>query len=228
MSDLDKKVRQSVSLLESLRDNYDGVVELSYSGGKDSDIILELAKYAGLKCRAIYKRTTIDPPYTEKHVKSKEAEVVKPKQTFFELVRKKGFPTMRARFCCRELKEYKILDKAVQGIRRSESKKRMKRYTEPSFCRIYEGGEKTEIFLPILEWTNDDVYNFICANGIRCHPLYYDEKGRFDVNRRLGCMGCPLSIKNAIMDFHQYPQLLKLFLKKRADMAGYAPECGFS
>ena len=89
----------------------------------------------------------------------------------------------------------------------------MKRYTEPSFCRTYEGGGKTEIFLPILEWTNDDVYNFVVANGIRLHPLYYDEKGRFDVNRRLGCMGCPLSVKNAIMDFHQYPQLLKLYLK---------------
>ena len=123
MSDLDKKVRQSVQLLESLRDNYDGVVELSYSGGKDSDIILELAKYVGLKYRAIYKRTTIDPPYTETHVKSKGTEVVRPNHSFFELVRQKGFPTMRARFCCRELKEYKILDKAVQGIRKSESKK---------------------------------------------------------------------------------------------------------
>lgn len=37
-------------------------VEISYSGGKDSDVILELANMAGIPYRAIYKNTTIDPP----------------------------------------------------------------------------------------------------------------------------------------------------------------------
>lgn len=37
-------------------------MELSYSGGKDSDVILELAKMSGIPFRPIYKKTTIDPP----------------------------------------------------------------------------------------------------------------------------------------------------------------------
>lgn len=47
-----------------------------------------------------------------------------PKERFFDIIARKGFPTRRARFCCEVLKEYKILDSAIQGIRRSESTKR--------------------------------------------------------------------------------------------------------
>lgn len=39
------------------------VLEIAYSGGKDSDVILELARMSGVKFRAIYKNTTIDPPW---------------------------------------------------------------------------------------------------------------------------------------------------------------------
>ena len=42
--ELEKKVRQSVSLIQKAVG--DKVVEVAYSGGKDSDIILELTKMA--------------------------------------------------------------------------------------------------------------------------------------------------------------------------------------
>lgn len=83
MSDLDKKIKQSIRLLQYLGDTE---VELSYSGGKDSDVILALAKMAGINFRAIYKNTTIDPPGTITHCKENGVEIVRPKQTFFELI----------------------------------------------------------------------------------------------------------------------------------------------
>lgn len=58
--ELKKKVGQSIRLLQSVKT--DGPIEVCYSGGKDSDVILELAKMAGINYRAIYKNTTIDPP----------------------------------------------------------------------------------------------------------------------------------------------------------------------
>ena len=58
--ELEKKVERAIRLLQSIPQ--DGDIELSYSGGKDSDVILELAKMAGIPYRAIYKATTIDPP----------------------------------------------------------------------------------------------------------------------------------------------------------------------
>ena len=42
MSDLNKKIDFAIKLLQSIPQ--DGPIELSYSGGKDSDVILELAR----------------------------------------------------------------------------------------------------------------------------------------------------------------------------------------
>ncbi len=211
--DLHKKVDFAIKLLRSIPTD-DGPVEISYSGGKDSDVILELAKMAGIPYRAIYKNTTIDPPGTIKHCKEKGVEVFAPTINFFDLVKKKGCPTRRARFCCEYLKEYKVLDRAVQGIRRSESVKRAKRYGEPEVCRIYprKRGE-CQIYLPILEWTDDDVAQLIAERGIKCHPLYYDEQGHFHVERRLGCIGCPLRSDNGKSDFYVYPRFLKQLIR---------------
>lgn len=155
------KVDKAIKLLRSTC--RDREVELSYSGGKDSDVILELAKMAGINYRAIYKNTTIDPPGTIRHVRENNVEIVRPKETFLQLIERKGFPTRRARFCCQVLKEYKIMDIAIQGIRRSESSKRAKLYKEPTLCRIYNNNKANhvEVILPILDWTDNDVVGLL-------------------------------------------------------------------
>ena len=209
--DYPRKVERAINLLRNIPQ--DTEIELSYSGGKDSDVILELAKMAGIPFRAIYKNTTIDPPGTIKHCKSKGVEIVHPKISFLKLIEKKGMPTRRARFCCSELKEYKILDRAIQGIRRCESAARAARYHEPEICRVYSAKEKVRVYLPILNWTNKDVERFIRERGIQCHPLYYDERGNFRVERRLGCIGCPMQSDNGGSDFIRYPKLLKRVIK---------------
>ncbi len=206
---LEEKIENAIKILRMPRCDE---IELSYSGGKDSDVILELAKMAGINYRAIYKNTTIDPPGTIKHCKEMGVEILNPKISFFDIVRKKGFPTRRARFCCEKLKEYKVLDNAIQGIRRSESTGRAKRYNEndPIICRIY-GSKKNHVnvALPILNWTDRDIESFIKLRAIKCHPLYYDAQGVFHVERRLGCLGCPLATDNGLSDFKKYPKLVR-------------------
>ncbi len=210
--ELQKKVDRAIKLLQSTCK--DQQVELCYSGGKDSDVILELAKLAGINYRAIYKNTTIDPPGTISHCVKNGVEVVRPKISFFQLIERKGFPTRRARFCCEYLKEYKVMDKAIQGIRRSESTKRAKLYTEPTICRIY-GSKKNHVnvILPILDFTDKDVEEFIKERGIKLHPLYYNEDGSLNVKKRLGCMGCPLKSDNGLADFKANPKLVRAWLR---------------
>lgn len=211
---LQRKIDRAIRLIQSAAG--DDVVEVSYSGGKDSDVILELAKMADIEFRAIYKNTTIDPPGTIKHCRENGVEILQPKISFFKLVEKKGMPTRRARFCCEKLKEYKVLDKAIQGIRRSESTARAQRYSEddPIICRIY-GAKKNcvNVILPILSWTDEDVAEFIKERGIKCHPLYYDEQGNFHPERRLGCMGCPLRSDAGYSEFKANPKLLRQIVK---------------
>lgn len=213
MSELEKKVQRSIKVLRMYKG--DDPIEVSYSGGKDSDVILALTKMAGIPYRAIYKNTTIDPPGTVQHCKDNGVEVLMPKERFLDIVARKGFPTRRARFCCEVLKEYKILDNAVQGIRRSESTKRAKNYAEnePIICRNYSKSEHVNVYLPILDWTDKDVADFIKAHGIKCHPLYYTEDGKFCVERRLGCIGCPMQSDNGVADFKRHPKMLRQWLR---------------
>ena len=90
MSELVDKERRAIKILRMYRG--DDPIEVSYSGGKDSDVILTLTKMAGIPYRAIYKNTTIDPPGTVQHCKDNGVEVVMPKERFFELIEKNGFP----------------------------------------------------------------------------------------------------------------------------------------
>lgn len=189
-------------------------LEVCYSGGKDSDVILHLAQRTGVKFDAIYKNTTIDPPGTIAHALKKGVRMVRPKKTFAELIRQKGMPSRFRRHCCSVLKEYKIHGYAIVGVRRAESSKRAARYQEPEMCRKYSAKEKAKLYFPILEWTAEDVEQYIMDNGIQCHPLYYDEHGAFHVERRLGCMCCPLaSRKNRTEEFRKHPGMIGFYVK---------------
>lgn len=210
--DLQKKIEQSIKLLKIACKGKK--VELAYSGGKDSDVILQLAKEAGIDYVPIYKMTTIDPPLTIKHAKDNGCTIMRPKRSFFKIVEACGIPSRFRRFCCAELKEYKVMDDAIIGVRRAESVKRAARYKEPIVCRVYNKKDHVNQILPILEWTNQDVEEFIADRGIKCHPLYYDEQGNFYVERRLGCIGCPLISKRKVVDmFKEYPKFAKAFIK---------------
>lgn len=176
---LQKKIDRAIRLLQSVQKRYDGEIEIAYSGGKDSDVILQLAKEAGIRYRAIYRNTTIDPPGTITHVERMGAEILRPKETFFQLVAKKGFPNRFSRFCCEKLKEYKVMDKCIMGVRKSESSKRNERYNEPTECRFY--GRKTEAnhveaIYPILDWTDDDVLAFVEDRHLTLAPVYYTSR----------------------------------------------------
>lgn len=213
--ELEKKVEQAVKLLRVCFEAAGEPLEIAYSGGKDSDIILELARMSGIEYRAIYKNTTIDPPGTLRHVKENGVEVRRPDESFFCLMKKKGYPSRLRRFCCEVLKEYKILDNAVMGIRKCESVKRSMMYTEPTACRIY-GSKKNHVnaIYPILEWSDEDELEFIEEHGIKLHPLYYRENGCIDIARRLGCMCCPLAyFKKRLQEFKKYPGMVKAYLR---------------
>lgn len=213
------KIARAIKLIQAagkVAKEHGQPLEICYSGGKDSDVILELAKMSGVDYRAIYKNTTIDPPGTIAHARAMGCEVMQPKQTFREIMEKKGMPNRWRRFCCGILKEYKVLDYAVVGIRRDESRARSERYHEPEVCRVYNKtkGIKSRQYLPILEWSAQDVAEFLTERGVKCHSLYYDEQGDFHPERRLGCMCCPLQSRNKrVQSFKENPRMVRFYIK---------------
>lgn len=210
---MEKKIKQAIKLIQTTCKTR-GTVEVAYSGGKDSDVILELVKMSGIPYRAIYKNTTIDPPGTIAHCKSKGVEIILPKIRMKDILAKSGIPNRKHRFCCGYLKEYKILDTCIIGVRASESRKRKERYKEPTQCRVYSSKCKAYQIMPILQWSDNDVENFIKLRKIQCHPLYYDNDGNFHVERLLGCSGCCLMSKKKKKDFFlKHPKWLKFYCK---------------
>jgi phosphoadenosine phosphosulfate reductase len=78
---------------------------LAYSGGKDSDVILELAKMAGVRHEAHYNLTTVDPPELVRYIMDVHPKVIidKPKESMWRLIVRKGSPPYRnSRYCCSE------------------------------------------------------------------------------------------------------------------------------
>ena len=213
--ELQRKIDGSIKLLRAVQKSRPNeIIEVAYSGGKDSDVILQLAKEAGINYEAIYKNTTIDPPGTIKHVQEMGATILNPKKTFRQLIEEKGFPNRFRRFCCSELKEYKVRDVCIIGVRCEESRKRADMYKEPTECRICRDSERISAIYPILEWTTKDVADFLQDRGIKCAPVYYDENGMFHTERRLGCMCCPLtSKKKRIDEFKMYKGMVRFYIK---------------
>lgn len=216
--ELKRKVARAIKLIQSASkiatEHGQKEIAIGYSGGKDSDVILELTKMAEVPYRAIHFVTTIDPRGTIKHAVDNGCEISRPKMTFLDIIKKKGFPSRLNRFCCQILKERYVADYILLGIRADESPKRKARYKEPEQCRIYNKKERCRQYFPILDWTKNDVLEFIKEREIKLHPLYYKENGSIDIKRRLGCMCCPLaSHKQRLEDFKKNPNMVKLYVR---------------
>lgn len=187
-------------------------LELCFSGGKDSEIMRLIAIDAGVKFRAVYKQTTIDRPRTTAYCLERDVDVLRPSETFLQMLSRKGFPTRRCRWCCERLKEYKVSDVALVGVRRSESRQRSLRYNEVSQCRVYHRGGNCEQFFPLLNWEVYNEHEFCIVNKVQLHPHYYDDDGQLQIHRRLGCIGCPLRGDNGKSDFKEFPMMLRQWL----------------
>lgn len=83
---------------------------VAFSGGKDSCVILDLCKRAGVKYDAHYNLTTVDPPELVRFIKKYHPEIWetrnKPEKTMWQLIVERRIPPTRlVRYCCQVLKE---------------------------------------------------------------------------------------------------------------------------
>lgn len=217
-----EKVEKAIRLISSLGKHR--TWEIAYSGGKDSDVLLWLVRQAGISYEAVYKCTTIDPPGTISHVLANQVTILRPQITFLQLVEKKGLPSMFHRYCCSYLKEYYHAPYVMTGVRAVESNKRKERYKEPTSCRVWSKKKTAEIATPLCNFTDRDIKTIVNDNNIQCHPLYYDENGIFHVERRLGCVGCPLKSDRGRADFIKYPKLFRQIVKRYLNYCNRIPQ----
>ena len=187
---------------------------VAYSGGKDSDCILNLVRMAGVKYDAHHHLTTCDPPELVRHVKTQPDVVIeRPKETMWQLIRRKKMPPRRqARFCCEILKEGGGSGRlVVMGIRWGEGRQRSKRKMTEHCIK-----DKSKKFLnPIIDWNTQEVWTFIRDNNIPYCSLY-DEGFT-----RLGCVLCPMN-RDIKRQIERWPAIVRAW--ERAVKATYKPE----
>lgn len=107
---------------------------MAFSGGKDSVTLKALADMAGVKYKAVYSVTSVDPPELVQFVKTfpdVSMEIPRDKDgkavTMWNLIPTKTMPPTRiVRYCCDGLKEHMGLPGGVKltGVRWDESTRR--------------------------------------------------------------------------------------------------------
>lgn len=232
--EIEKKIKGAVELLKmceaaALAMNPAGYY-LAFSGGKDSLVIYHLAKMAGVRFKAHYHLTTVDPPELVHFIRRNYPDVIidYPPITMWNLIIKKQLPPYRnARYCCSVLKETGGEGRfVITGVRWQESRKRESRGAvevlgsrKPDLILNNDNEESRRIIEncqlkgkrlinPIISWTENEVWLFIYSQKIAYCELY-------DCGfRRLGCIGCPLaSVKNREWEFKRFPKFREAYIR---------------
>jgi len=198
---------------------------LGFSGGKDSIVIYHLAKMAGVKFQAIHNYTTVGIPSVIRMIKKDYPDVVfeYPKETMFQMIAKKGLPNRMIRWCCKYLKESSHWGSTwILGVRKAESYARMNRalmfeyrnkskakkeITQDEYEKLYDDKKAKKIINIIVEWTDEDVWDFIKHYKLP-YPDVYDNGFK-----RVGCIGCPMSGKAMrLKQFEMFPNHKKAYI----------------
>lgn len=90
---LELKVEKTKLRIREWYEHYNGEVYVSFSGGKDSTVLLHIVRSMYPEIEAVFSNTGLEFPEIVKFVKSFDnVTIIKPKTTFKKVIEEKGYP----------------------------------------------------------------------------------------------------------------------------------------
>lgn len=240
--DLEKKAIERLKMASEVSLKYYGQPLLvTYSGGKDSDVSLELAIRSGIPFEVQNSHTTADAPETVRFIKKKfyqleldgiKCQIDKPqiqgkRVSMWSLIPIKLMPPTRVvRYCCQVLKEGAGDGRMITtGVRWDESSQRSTR----GGLEIIGRTKKHSI---ILTNDNDNKRRFFekCETRAKsvCNPIIewtnsdiwdFIHSEKIETNPlyqcgfdRVGCIGCPMAGKKRYFEFSIFPKYKNMYI----------------
>ena len=168
--DLEHKAIERIKMASEMSlHHYGKPLICTYSGGKDSDVMLELFIRSGIPFEVHNNHTTADAPETVRHIRKKfqrleehgikceiEMPMYKGKRTsMWQLIPIKLSPTTRTkRYCCQILKETGCKNRYIAtGVRWDESAARQERQ---EFEKIGRTKKQKEKFTKVMLMNDND------------------------------------------------------------------------
>ncbi|MCK4270402.1 MAG: phosphoadenosine phosphosulfate reductase family protein, partial [Methanogenium sp.] len=196
--------RNAIRLIRSYMDE-DTPVNVSFSGGKDSTVVLELAHRAGVE-DVYHVDTGMEFPETVDFVRETGIKKILKGADFWREVRTHDLPRKDDRWCCEKLKLQPVKEwlknkgrcVTVQGNRWYES---FSRLNLPAASKNPYNSKQLNLS-PIRNWRAFEVFLYIWWRELPYNPLY--DKG-FE---RIGCWNCPAMLESeAERNLELHPEL---------------------
>lgn len=93
---LEEKVLMTAQRISGWYEHYNGNVAVSFSGGKDSTVLLDIARnhwMCGYDIKVVFVDTGLEYPEIRQFVKTFDnVEIIRPKMNFVEVIKKYGYP----------------------------------------------------------------------------------------------------------------------------------------
>lgn len=90
--DLNRKIATSLTRIIEFAKHFNNQVYVSFSGGKDSTVLLDLVRKIIPDVTVVFSNTGLEYPEIQAFARNQGAEFVRPKMMFNEVITKYGYP----------------------------------------------------------------------------------------------------------------------------------------
>lgn len=233
--EIENQAIERIQKFSKIADKMGFDVCVGFSGGKDSCVIYDLCLRSGISFKAYFNHS-FESNTTLKFIRDNYPNVIfrrDHKFGFIENIWKNHgglLPTVQIAYCCKDYKHNpKYVDKcSIVGVRKAESLKRRARTAfeiknktllkrnkaliDEYFTENCQSTGTAGIIQlkPIIDWSDEDVWNYIRRYNIPINPEYSNGI------KRVGCVVCPKANFTSNAEYLiKHPKLIDAFIIAR-------------